>query len=290
MREDPPTPATSPPPESLVDALRAAVTEAVARALAGEVPPERVRERVGPALDEALRDHAGALAERLLRMERLAAAGRLSAGVAHELRNPLAVMETSVFILQDRHAGDDRSMRQLRRIAEQIGLATAIVNDLLDAVRNRPVERLPVDLADVAEDALARVPRPAGVALALDLPRGVALAEGDARRLGQVAVNLLSNAVQALAEAAVEAPSLAVRAAATEREALLVVEDNGPGLSASVLPRLFDPLFSTRAEGTGLGLALSRQIAEAHGGTLTAANAEPRGARFTLALPRRVQR
>lgn len=275
---------TFPPAEALVDALRARVTQNVVEALAAVAPEEALRDRVSAAVHEALQEHARALEDRLLRVERLASAGQLSAGVAHELRNPLAVIETSLFILNERMGSDERAQRQLRRIGEQVAVATAIVNDLLETVRNRPISRAPVDLAAVARDALGRVPRPSNITVALDLAPGVAVVEGDARRLTQVAVNLLSNAVQSLSEASVPAPRLALSVARDGDEATLSVVDNGPGIPLDALPRLFDPLFSTRPEGTGLGLALSRRIVEAHGGALTAANGAHGGARFTLRM------
>lgn len=275
---------TFPPAEALVDALRARVTQNVVEALAAVAPEEALRDRVSAAVHEALQEHARALEDRLLRVERLASAGQLSAGVAHELRNPLAVIETSLFILNERMGSDERAQRQLRRIGEQVAVATAIVNDLLETVRNRPISRAPVDLAAVARDALGRVPRPSNITVALDLAPGVAVVEGDARRLTQVAVNLLSNAVQSLSEASVPAPRLALSVARDGDEATLSVVDNGPGIPLDALPRLFDPLFSTRPEGTGLGLALSRRIVEAHGGALTAANGASGGARFTLRM------
>lgn len=286
MTEDAPPP-TLPPPEVFAATVRASVTEAVADALAGLAPREALVSRVAPAIDASLGDHARALEERLLRVERTAFGATLSAGVAHELRNPLAVMETSLFILQERLAGDERSLRQVRRLSEQVGLATEIVNDLLDAVRVRPIDARPIDLAQVARDAVARVPRMSMVALTLDLPAGVALATGDARRLGQVVVNVVANAVQALEEGRAPDPAVTVRAGRDGARATLAVDDNGPGIPEALLPRLFDPLVSTRAKGTGLGLALSRRIAEAHDGTLTAENLPPRGARFTLSLPLR---
>jgi len=286
MTEDPPPP-TLPPPEVFAASVRASVTESVADALAGLAPREELVARVAPAVDASLGDHARALEERLLRVERTAFGATLSAGVAHELRNPLAVMETSLFILQERLAGDERSLRQVRRLSEQVGLATEIVNDLLDAVRVRPIDARPIDLAQVARDAVARVPRMSMAALTLDLPAGVALATGDARRLGQVVVNVVANAVQALEEGRAPDPAVIVRAGRDGARATLTVDDNGPGIPEALLPRLFDPLVSTRAKGTGLGLALSRRIAESHDGTLTAENLAPRGARFTLSLPLR---
>jgi two-component system, NtrC family, sensor histidine kinase HydH len=287
VRDDAKPSPSFPPAEALVDALRERVTDAVVRSLDGALPAELLRERVGPAVSEALREHAMAVVDRLLRVERLAGAGQLSAGVAHELRNPLAVIETSLFILNERLASDPRAQRQLKRIGEQVNIATAIVNDLLETVRDRPIASEHVDLAAVARDALGRVPRPSNISVDLALPEATALVEGDPRKLAQVVVNLLSNAVQALSAASVDGPRLALSVAVDGEHALLRVDDNGHGIRAEALPRLFDPLFSTRPDGTGLGLALSRRIAESHGGTLTAENLAPRGARFTLRLLRR---
>lgn len=289
MRDDAKPSPSFPPAEALVDALRERVVEAVLKSLDGAAPKELLRERVGPAVTEALREHAMAVVDRLLRVERLAGAGQLSAGVAHELRNPLAVIETSLFILNERLGSDPRTQRQLKRIGEQVTIATAIVNDLLETVRDRPFASEHVDLATVARDALGRVPRPSNISVDLDLPESVALVDGDPRKLAQVVVNLLSNAVQALSLPDVEAPRLTLSVAADGAHARLDVDDNGHGIRADALPRLFDPLFSTRPDGTGLGLALSRRIAESHGGTLTAENLPMRGARFTLRLALRKQ-
>lgn len=287
MRDDAKPSPSFPPAEALVDALRERVIDAVVKALDGAVSPELLRERVAPAVSSALRDHATAVVDRLLRVERLAGAGQLSAGVAHELRNPLAVIETSLFILNERIGSDPRTQRQLKRIGEQVAIATAIVNDLLETVRDRPLAAERVDLATVARDALGRVPRPSNISVDLALPEGVAIVEGDPRKLAQVVVNLLSNAVQALSAPDVEAPRLALTVSAVGVHARLDVDDNGHGIASEALPRLFDPLFSTRPDGTGLGLALSRRITEAHGGALTAENLPSRGARFSLRLPLR---
>jgi two-component system sensor histidine kinase HydH len=284
--EDAP-PSTLPPPEMFTASVRASVVDAVVAALVGLGPREALVARVAPAVAAALDEQSRALDERLLRVERTAFGATLSAGVAHELRNPLAVMETSLFILQERLAGDERSLRQVRRLGEQVSLATEIVNDLLDAVRVRPIDARPVDLASVARDAVGRVPRVSVVALSLELSPGIALALGDPRRLGQVVVNVVANAVQALEESGTPSPAVTVRVGRSAESATLTIDDNGPGIPEALLPRLFDPLVSTRAKGTGLGLALSRRIAEAHGGALTAENHPAGGARFTLSLPRR---
>ena len=228
-----------------------------------------------------------------LRADALLHVGQLAAGVAHELRNPLAVIETSVFLLHEQVGDDPRAARQLRRIAEQLRIAGAIVNDLLDAVRGRhaaPPPSAAFDLAGVVREAVAWVPRPPRLALALRLPDEPVLVPGDARRVRQVVVNLVANAVQSL-DGRDDSPGVTVALDADERHARVAVRDHGPGIAEALLPRLFEPFETTRPDGTGLGLALSRQIARDHGGELRAeslAPAEGGGARFTLTLPRRL--
>jgi len=226
-----------------------------------------------------------------LRADALLHVGQLAAGVAHELRNPLAVIETSVFLLQE-HVGDDpRAARQLRRITEQLRLAGAIVNDLLDTVRGRRAPPSPMatfDLARVVREAVAWVPRPPRLAIDLRLPDEPVVVPGDARRVRQVVINLVANAVQSL-DGHDDSPGIAVALDTDEHAAHVSVRDHGPGISPELLPRLFEPFVTTRPQGTGLGLALSRQIARDHRGDLRAESVDPSeggGARFTLTLPR----
>jgi two-component system NtrC family sensor kinase len=231
-------------------------------------------------LDAHEREHLA----RLARAERLVHVGQIAAGVAHELRNPLSVIETSVFLLQEGvPPTTTRATRQIERIRAQVGIASDIVGDLLDAARNRPAEMLPVDLADIAREAVTWVPRPADTVVEASLPVGVAVVSGDARRLRQVLINLVSNALQAMR--AVSPPRLTLSLAVADGFAAVTVRDHGPGIAPEHLARLFEPLWSTRADGVGLGLALSRELAAAHGGTLRADNAPDGGAAFTLRLP-----
>ncbi len=244
---------------------------------------EGLRTALATALGEVLYAHHLEHQARLARAERLVHVGQIAAGVAHELRNPLSVIETSVFLLQERVADDTRATRQLERIRAQVGIASDIVGDLLDAARNRPAAMLPVDLAAIAREAVTWVPRPADTVVEAKLPVGVAVVSGDARRLRQVLINLVSNALQAMR--AVSPPRLTLSLAVADGFAAVTVRDHGPGIAPDHLARLFEPLWSTRADGVGLGLALSREIAVAHGGTLQADNAPDGGATFTLRLP-----
>lgn len=265
---------TSPRLASHLDALRALVPD-----------PARY-DAVRAVLDDALAEVERETRERLQRAERLTHAGQLAAGVAHELRNPLTVIETSVFLLKERASGQGDAVvdRHLRRIVDQVAIASGIVGDLLDTARERPMHPAPVDLSALIHDAVAWVPRDPDVAVALDLPTSPATVPGDARRLRQVIINLVSNALHAMSTRP-RAPRLEVSLRRDGDAVELAVRDHGVGIHRDDLPRVFEPLFSTRHEGVGLGLALSREIAEAHGGTLSAENAPDGGARFTLRLP-----
>jgi C4-dicarboxylate-specific signal transduction histidine kinase len=125
------------------------------------------------------------------------------------------------------------------------------------------------------------------LAVEVEVPPAVPLVRADARRLGQVLLNLLLNAADALEETGVAGPRVALRVQAHAERVHLVLEDNGPGFPPEHLSKLFTPFFTTKAQGkgTGLGLALSREYVEAFGGVLRAENRPEGGARFTVELP-----
>ena len=190
-------------------------------------------------------------------------------------------METSLFILKNRVKDDERGMKHVERIGEQLQIANAIITDLLDMIRDKPLTRERLALAQVIEAAAAAVKRPGKVDLKLDGLMDVPEVEGDASQLRQVFVNLIDNAVHAAGEEG----HVVVEARAGESSVAVAVEDSGPGLDPSIRARLFEPLVTTKAKGIGLGLALVKRIVERHGGTI---GYEPRGkgARFVVRLPR----
>ncbi len=213
---------------------------------------------------------------------RLATIGQVAASIGHELRNPLAVMQTSVHQLQRRvTAEDERAQKHLRRLGEQIDLCNSIISELLELARDRPPDRRPTDLGPIVREAATSVPRAPDVALSLMIADELPQVAVDATQFRQVVVNLVQNAVQAVGGRG----SVEVHLRRAGDEFVLTVEDTGPGLSAEVVARLFEPLFTTRSNGTGLGLALCRRIIEKHGGAITAANRPVGGASFTVALP-----
>jgi signal transduction histidine kinase len=224
------------------------------------------------------------LLAKVARGERLATFGQLVGSIGHELRNPLGVIETSLYLLRGRAGEDERARKHIDRISEQLHVASGIITDLLEMVQDRPVLRQRIRVAAVAADAAGSVPRPDGVRLVVEGLEALPDVEADPGQLRQALVNLVENAVQATS------PRGEVRIVGTDAPGaaaiVLAVEDDGPGVDEAVRRRLFEPLVTTKARGIGLGLALVKRVAERHGGSVAY---EPRpggGARFTLRLPR----
>ncbi|HSN91587.1 MAG TPA: protoglobin domain-containing protein [Anaeromyxobacteraceae bacterium] len=247
---------------------------------------EAVRDALGRILDMELAVMLATYRDDLLaqqaRAERLSTFGQLVASIGHDLRNPLGVMETSLFILRGRAGGDERMAKHLDRIGEQLGIANGIITNLLDMIRDRPLRKEPVRLAGIAAAAAAAVRRPEGVTLALDGLDPLPEVEGDPVQLRQVLVNLVENAVHAVSPSG----EVRIRGALVDGAVEVAVEDTGPGVDLTTRRRLFEPLITTKEKGVGLGLALVKRIADRHGGSIEYSERPGGGARFTLRLPR----
>ena len=216
---------------------------------------------------------------------------RLLGEVAHEMRTPLTVLTGRVEGLQDGVfiadsellAGLAGELRRLQRLADDLGTLSRVEE------RRLVLQRAPVDLTDLARRAVERFrgdPRAAGVELAWEADAAVVV-DGDRERLAQVLDNLIGNALRSVAGRG----RIGVRVTGTERLATLAVSDTGTGLAAEDLERVFERFYrgadARPEDGTGVGLTVSRGIADAHGGSLVAESAGPgRGACFTLTLPR----
>lgn len=270
--------------------VRAGLHEALAGA---PLPPSELR-RAHDAVDKICDIELAIMLEtyaedHLMRMrdyERLATLGQLSGFIGHELRNPLAVMETSIHLLKRRlPVGDERASLQLSRLREQVSLASGIISDLLELARDRTLERLPVrDLERLIRESVKEVPQLGEVEIALELPPDLPPPRIDEKQIRRLLVNLLTNARQALEG---RSDGRVVIGAAREADKLLLfVDDNGAGIADEVRYRLFEPLATTRAKGLGLGLALCRRIAEKHEGEIRALASARGGARFEVRLSR----
>ena len=215
------------------------------------------------------------------RVERLSTFGQLVGSIGHDLRNPLGVIETSLFILRGRIGEDERARKHVDRIKEQLDLANGIITNLLDMIRNRPLAKEPVLLAEVVTRAAASVRRPAAVALDLEGVDALPPVDGDPVQLRQIVINLVENAIFAASPEG----RVVVRGRQASGEVLVDVEDTGSGVDPAVRGRLFEPLITTKDRGIGLGLALVKRIAERHGGGVEYSDREGGGARFTVRLP-----
>ncbi|HEU4382175.1 MAG TPA: ATP-binding protein [Anaeromyxobacteraceae bacterium] len=224
-----------------------------------------------------------AMEERVRRSEQLAEMGRVAAGLAHELRNPLASVTGSVELLKGGGglAGEERRLLDIvLREAERLD---QLVTRFLEWSRPAPLRREATDLARLLEETLTvfrNDPAAARVLLEADLrPAAVAC---DPDQMRQVFWNLLANAAQAMDGSG---GRIRVSCDAGAGGVRVEVADDGPGIDPSDLHRLFEPFFTTKRDGTGLGLATVQRIVDAHGGTVAVESAPGRGAAFTVRLP-----
>jgi signal transduction histidine kinase len=230
----------------------------------------------------------------IARTANLAALGQMAATVAHELRNPLSSIKGAAqFLLREcGEASGDMLRDFLNIVVEEVNGLGRLTTDLLEFARPTPPERAPYDLIEVAraEVAFLRSELEAlGVATVreeFDTP-APATAIVDAAQIGQALRNLLLNAAQAAAPRADSVPAEISICLQQRRDNVyeIAVEDNGPGVPVEVQPRLWEPFFTTKARGSGLGLAQVRRVMEAHGGSVRFEEAPAGGACFTLSLP-----
>jgi PAS domain S-box-containing protein len=227
--------------------------------------------------------------ESLYQREKLAALGSLLAGVAHELNNPLSVVVARAVLLEEQ--GDPATRAAALKIRTAAERCARIVRTFLAMARQQQPERRPVAINDVVSAALdiaGYAVRTSAIEVTLDLSRDVPPILADADQLHQVMLNLIINAQQSLqdqpAPRRMRVTSRFDRAAGEIR---ITVADNGPGIPAQLRARIFEPYFTTKPTGvgTGVGLAVSSGIVEAHGGTLTVDTPAGGGAAFTIALP-----
>jgi two-component system NtrC family sensor kinase len=248
------------------------------------------RARLAAKVAELERANAALAAAResLLRTEKLATVGRLAAGVAHEVGNPLGAIGGYAELARARLAagGDPTALDYLDRIRAETARIDRIVRGLLDFARPAPLALVPVSLGAAVEAArrLAAVQRRfQGVRVEVSLPPDLPPVRADEGRLAQLLLNLLLNAGDATGGAG----AVRIAARAEGGAVRLEVADDGPGIPEKDLPRVFDPFFTTKppGEGTGLGLAVCHGIAESFGGEIAAGNAPGGGAVLTVRLP-----
>ena len=237
---------------------------------------------IGQDLTEEL-----ALKERTLKHEKLAAVGTLAAGLAHEIRNPLNGAQLHVSFLERaiKKGGNQTEMLEAAGVVgDEIRRLARLVSEFLDFARPRPPSIRPTSARALSERAvqlLSSKATEAGVDLRLDFPSRDHTIPTDAAKMEQVLLNLVGNAIEALAPEKRGTVTLRVRR--QPRTIVFEVEDDGPGLPSADAP-IFDPFFSTKPNGTGLGLAISHRIVSDHGGDVTV-ESKPGRTVFRVTLP-----
>lgn len=222
----------------------------------------------------------------MLRAEQLAVIGQLAAGMAHELRNPLTSIKLLVQAQHEEAEERKQPVEDLLIMEQEIRRMERCLQTFRDFARPPKLERRLFDLTSTVERVFALLEtraRKQGVRLEFARPRdGAGAVEADEEQIQQLLVNLVLNALDAMPHGG----TVRVEVGRTEdSQVQLQVMDTGPGLPLEALPRLFEPFVSSKETGLGLGLAVSRRIAESHGGTLTGANRTVGGACFVLQLP-----
>ncbi len=225
--------------------------------------------------------------QELLRKERLAVLGQLTGTVAHELRNPLGTIATSVAVVERRarDAGLDVT-KALARTQRGVERCNNIITELLDFARARGLDRQPTRVDDWLSEVLDELSVPREITLVRELGAGTAQVAFDRDRLRRVVINLVDNARDAvLARVDEGAREIRVATRIADGRAWIEVADNGPGIPADLLAKIHEPLFSTKTFGVGLGLPIVRQAMEEHGGGFEIAGDAGRGTRAVLWLP-----
>ena len=220
------------------------------------------------------------------RGERLATVGNMAAAVAHELRNPLNAVSMGIQRLRVEFEPSPRDeyLRMVDLVQGEVRRLNAIVEEFLSLARPMELKRASLRPAALLDEVLRLVEsetRGAGIAIERAIPNDLAVLHADADRLKQVLLNLLLNAIQAMPSGG----TLGVAAAVSGGRLAVTVTDTGGGIAPDLLPRVFEPYVTTKAQGLGLGLAIARRIVEAHGGTIEAESEPGRQTRFRFTLP-----
>jgi len=222
--------------------------------------------------------------EKLIRSERLAAVGELASGVGHELRNPLNVIRNCAYLLHmaiAERGNSEEDLNTLKLLDRQIDIANRIVTDLLDFTRIKPPSRKRVDLNALVRESLSWVQMPEGMKVTADLNGDTARVKIDAEQVGRAFANIISNAVQAMNGKG----ELKIDAGTADDLAWVAFRDNGCGIPEENLEKIFEPLFTTKPKGIGLGLAISKRLVEQNSGTIDVASQVKKGTTFTVRLP-----
>jgi two-component system, NtrC family, sensor kinase len=229
--------------------------------------------------------------DELVRSEKLISLGRLSAGVAHEIRNPLNAMKGAVTFLRKRRTEDQLIREYTGLVSEEIDRLNVFVTNFLTFARQSEPRRVSTDINQVilcAEELFDEQIRGRGISFHNELDLAMPPLLVDPHQMEQVIINVLLNAMDAMSdggEIRISSGVLQALSPGSAPVARVVIRDQGPGIPENELTSVFDPFFTTKDSGTGLGLPLSLGIVQSHGGTIRIENREVAGARVIIEWP-----
>lgn len=222
--------------------------------------------------------------EELVRKEKLAILGQLSGSVGHELRNPLGVINNAVYFLKTVMPDADETVKDyLDIIKTEVNNSLRIISDLLDFSRTKTPHTRSTTINELINKSMERCSLTKGTTVQMDIPDMLPVVMVDPLQMRQVFQNLITNAIQAMPDGG----NLHIRAQEDKaiKSVRISFSDTGKGISPEDMKKLFQPLFSTKARGIGLGLVVSRNLTEANGGTIEVKSQSGKGTTFTVILP-----
>ncbi len=252
---------------------------------------EKIRQ-LNAELEQRVEDRTRELREaqeKLVRHEKLVVLGQMSSSVGHELRNPLSVINSAIYYLKmiQPDAGDDVK-EYLGIIDQEVRTADKIITDLLDFSRIKSVDREAVSVSELIRRTLERFPVPESVAVTIDVPPDLPQVFVDVHHMTQVLGNLTVNACQAMTssnESTLIVGQLSLYSTVQNDMINITVKDNGVGISAENMNKIFEPLFTTKTKGIGLGLAVSQKLVAANEGRIEVESEAGKGTSFHVYLP-----
>lgn len=220
----------------------------------------------------------------LIKREKLSTLGQIAGSIAHELRNPLGVISNAVYFLQMTMTEGDNTVKEyLGIIQKEVQDAERTVRSLLDFMRVRPPEKEEVEVNTIINEVLNTYPVPENIKINVDFDKAPQVFV-DVNQMERCFSNLIHNAVQAMIP---KGGKLTIRTMLQDNSVMIQFVDTGPGIPKEDLERVFEPLFTTKARGIGLGLTVTKDLVEANGGKILAESEEGEGTTFTVILPRK---
>ncbi len=218
----------------------------------------------------------------LVQKERLAVLGKLSAGIAHEIKNPLGVIDSSIYYLNMKlNAPDEKILQHLNRIKEQVYIANTIIQSLMNLTKMKEPVKTQIDISDIIEKVIKDSKVPHGIEVIKELPEGELFISADKEQISMAFRNIVLNAAQAMDKHG----RLLITAGKTRAGIEISFKDTGPGIAPEDMEKIFQPFFSTKARGIGFGLAICQMVVEKHGGAIEARSEEGKGASLIVRLP-----